>query len=261
MKVKIDVNVFEILKNAYQRDFDGRYKNINCIGCSELPFCARKTCISKIKGIPTPMNMKMLGGHGWHDIIQKPEVLNPLIKAIYDEIGITAEYEVIPEKEITYEVLPGKVIEGHIDTFTTYLLLEIKTTHLPMKQWSKEVAPFHAWQLNTYLGITNQILGYILELNLTAFGSESKRLKYVWDHYGYLIPRRFNPVLFQKSIDKAKLMFELMEKGTWDIPGPEYPWECRDKHCPKEIKKLCGKTEQEQEQLKQQLKDMQEMIE
>ncbi|MHA1291114.1 MAG: hypothetical protein ACTSQJ_00430 [Promethearchaeota archaeon] len=253
INVNIDVNLFEILKQTYQEDFN---RDTNCIGCSELPFCARKICISRLYNIEVPTNMKMLGGKVWHSTIQSPEVLSSFLTMMYQQLGInTSNIRVIPEKEIKTEVLPGKIIEGHIDVFTSYFLLEIKTSHILLKYWSRHVAPFHAFQLNTYLGIEKQILGYILHINLKAFESKIIDTNKVWEKYAYLIPIRFNKDLYNRAIEKAKMMFKMMDKKKFDLSGPEFDWEC--KTCLKEVKEICGKDiEKERE-----LRELSEMIE
>lgn len=240
-KNPVDVNVFEIIQNAYDEKFNRRK---NKLGCSELPFCAKKTIISRLYQIPFEPNMKMLHGKIHHGVIQDPKILSELINSIYQQLGIKKEeINVKTEKLLIHEILPGKFLEGHVDIFADDFLIEIKTTSIPLK-YSKDIAPYHFAQANTYLGLTNLNLGFILRINLRAFQSDIINLKDVWKKYGCLVPVYFNRKLYDKTLEKAILMFRLMEKGEFNISSPEFEWEC--KTCQKEIKEICLK-EQNQE--------------
>ena len=81
----IDVNVFELIQKAYDEKFNRRK---NKLGASELPFCARKTIISRLYHIPFETNMKMLHGKIHHAVIQDPKVLTELIGSIYKQLAI-----------------------------------------------------------------------------------------------------------------------------------------------------------------------------
>lgn len=242
----IDVNVFEIVQKAYEEHFNRRK---NKLGCSEIAFCGKKTIISRLFGYAIETNMKMLHGKIHHKVIQDPEVLKKLIKAIDKQLEaifkIYKPNKVIIEKEISFEILEGKILEGHIDVATSEYLIEIKTTNVPLKYWSKDIAPFHYIQANTYLGLEQKQFGFILYINLRAFGSQVIDIDEVWNKYGCFIPVVFDKEIFDLTLEKAKLMFTLMEEERWDIASPEYEWEC--KTCPKEIQAIChGETNNNQ---------------
>lgn len=233
----IDVNVFEIIQKAYDEKFNRRTKKI---GCSELPFCARKTIISRLYKIPIQTNMKMLHGKIHHAVIQEPKILTNLISSIYQQLAIKKkEINIKPEKLLVREIIPGKFIEGHIDIFTDDFLIEIKTTSVPM-EYSKEIATFYYVQTNTYLGLVNLNLGFILRINLRAFQSDMTNFNDVWKKYGCIVPVHFNQELYDKTMEKVIQMFKLMDNDSYQIEGPCYSWEC--KTCRKKIKEICSKT-------------------
>ena len=232
----IDVNVFEIIKKAYDEKFNRRK---NKLGASELPFCARKTIISRLYHIPFETNMKMLHGKIHHAVIQDPKVLTELIGSIYKQLAIKKkEVNVKTEKLIIKEIIPGKFIEGHVDIFADDFLIEIKTTSVPLI-YSKDIAPYYFVQTNTYLGLTNLTLGFILLVNLLAFQSEVSNFNDMWKKYGCFVPVQFNQELYDKTIEKAILMFKFMDQDKFNIAGPEFEWECRK--CTKKIKEICLK--------------------
>ena len=234
--LNINVNIFEILKDAFEEHFNRR---TNKLGCSEIPFCARKTIISRLYKIPITTNMKMLHGKIHHSIIQEPKVLERIISSICEQLHITEPVKVIKEKVISFEILEGKFLEGHIDVDTTYFIIEIKTTSVPLKYWSTSIAPFHYIQSNNYLGIEKKEFGFILHINLHAYQSVIIDLNEVWQKYACFIPITFDQEIFDLTMDKAKTMFLLMEEESFDIAGPEFEWEC--KTCPKEIQEICKK--------------------
>lgn len=234
----VDINVFEIVQKAYEEHFNRRK---NKLGCSEIAFGGKKIIISRLFNIPFEPNMKMLHGKIHHGVIQQPKILKRLIEAICTQLEITEPVEVIIEKELKYELLSGKFLEGHIDVATSVFLIEIKTTSVPLKYWSKDIAPFHYIQANTYLGLEKKQFGFILYINLRAFESKVLDIDEVWNKYGCFIPVVFDKEIFDLTLEKTKLIFKLMEEERWDIECPEYEWEC--KTCPKEIQTIChGET-------------------
>jgi len=237
----VDVNIFELVQKVYDKNFN---REKNKIGCSELPHCARKTIISRLFNIPSKTNMKMLHGKIHHSIIQEPKILSNLISSIYQQLAIKKkEINVITEKHLIYEILPGKFLEGHVDIFTDDFLFEIKTTSVPL-EYSKEIVLFYYVQTNTYLKLVNLTLGFILCINLRAFQSDMTNLSNIWKKYGYIIPIHFNQELYNKTIEKAILMFKFIDQNEFHITGPEFKWEC--KNCSKEIKEICLKEQKKE---------------
>jgi len=238
--LNINVNIFEILKDAFEEQFNRRK---NKLGCSEIPFCARKTIISRLYHIPITTNMKMLHGKIHHSIIQKSKVLKRLIESIDKQLEaifkIYKTNKVIKEKVISFEILEGRILEGHIDIDTSEYIIEIKTTSIPLKFWSRKIAPFHYIQANTYLGLEKKQFGFILYINLKAFESQVLDFDEIWKKYACFITIPFDQEIFDLTMEKAKTMFLLMEKESFDIAGPEFEWEC--KTCPKEIQEICKK--------------------
>ncbi|MFX0023746.1 MAG: hypothetical protein ACFE9S_15575 [Candidatus Hermodarchaeota archaeon] len=230
----VDVNIFEIIQKAYDEHFNRRK---NKLGCSEIAFGARKIIISRLFNIPIENNMKMLHGKIHHRVLQTPKILKKIIENIADQLNTHEPVEVIVEKELSYELLPGKLLEGHIDIYTSAFLIEIKTTSIPLKYWAKDIAPYHYVQLNTYLGLEKQEFGFIIYINLRAFDSKIVDFDEVWNEYGCFIPVVFDKEIFDLTLQKAKIIFELMEEERWDIDCPEYEWEC--KTCPKEVQAIC----------------------
>ena len=234
--ISLGVNIFEFIKKAYDEHFD---RKLNMLGCSELPFGAKKTLISRLFNIPVQMNMKMLHGKIHHAIIQKPEVLESIILSISNQIGLEnppiTTYEI--EKVVSYDFSKNKGIEGHIDVETPNFLIEIKTTSVPLKFYSKDIAPFHYIQLNTYLGIEKMDLGFLLSINLQAYQSQIINLNDVMRKYAYVVPIEFDQEIFDLTLEKAKTMLDCLEAGSYEMLCPEYEWEC--KTCTPEIKKIC----------------------
>jgi len=181
--------------------------------------------------------MKMLHGKIHHAVVQQPRVLTQLIQSLVKQLNITDDINVKIEKYLLHELLPGKYLEGHIDVYTNAFLIEIKTTAALLKYWSKDLVDYHLIQLNTYLGLTKQKLGFILLINLRAYFSDVTDFNDVWNKYGCILPVHFDQELFDNTLAKAKSMFQEMERGSFSLPGPEFQWEC--KYCSKEIQEFC----------------------
>ncbi len=251
----IDVNVFDIIQEHYKEHFD---RDKNKLGCSELAFCARKTLINRIF-FPGEFigNMKMLSGKIHHGVIQHPEVLSQIIDSICFQLGITNNLiQVKTEKVLLYEVTKDKYIvvpkngyitdisgykciEGHIDVWTDMFLIEIKTTNVPVSAYNKNIAPYHYIQLNTYLGFSEILLGWVLKIHLQAYISKITDISDIWRKYGVWFPVVFNKEIFDSTIEKAKTIFEMLEKDSFNLAGPQFEIECS--WCDKKIKKICGR--------------------
>lgn len=233
----LDINIFEFIQKAYEEHFD---RKLNKIGCSEIPMGMRRTLIARLFNIPIPMNMNMLHGKIHHAVLQQPEIIKSIITSISNQIGLDNPPidTYIPEKVISYNFNEKQGIEGHIDVYTPDFLIEIKTTSIPLKFYSKEIAPYHFLQLNTYLGIEGIQLGFLLSMNLQAYNSRIINLNEVMRKYAYIVPVEFDQEIFDLTLERARFMLDCLEKGIYNVPCPEYSWEC--KNCPKEIQEICN---------------------
>lgn len=233
------VNVLKILKDCLEHDFDrGRCK----IGCSALPWCPRKTIIGHLRGYRFTGNPKTLHGTILHEAIQQPDVLAELLSQImWFTDMVDKDLVVVPEKHLLEEIYEDHFLEGHVDVYTSRFLVEIKTTSTYMKYYNHEVLPYHAQQLNTYMGLTGVHLGFILSLNTRAFQSKIEDWDKLWKKYGFILPVTFSEDLYAKTLARAKEIFEHMENDDWDLEGPMYDWEC--KVCDPRIRFVCREEE------------------
>ncbi len=240
-----DIDLFQILADAYTNDFERENKK-NIIGWSELPYGMRKIALKKIHGIKTESNMKTLMGQIIHETFQQPEALSLLITSILHETDIVPrQLEVVPEYKLKYEIESDKfltiedvVLEGHIDTNTSIFPWELKTTWTYDKYWSKEMVPYHQFQLNGYLGSIQKKWGVLSCINMRAFLNTFHSFKESSEKWSYTLPVHFSQKQFDLSIKKAELIFLEIDNNTANLECPVFDWEC--KYC--DVREQCGKT-------------------
>lgn len=259
-KYLINVNAFKLIREGYREDFN-RGKNV--IGCSSVAFCAAKLLISKLF-FPGEFegNMRMLHGKIHHAVVQNPKVLNPLVYNVCDQLGFDKKkVRITPELTFRIEIKPNSpytgllkdqktYMEGHIDVYTNFFLIEIKTTDVPLDRYGKHIASSHYIQTNTYLGHSkpktddeNKVsLAYLLSINLRGYRSDIKNIEDVCRKYERFSPILLNKKIFDKTIERVKLLFRMIDRGKYNLAGPEHSWECN--RCEEKIKKICKKNKQ-----------------
>ena len=251
----INVNVLKIIQDYYEEHFD---RGLNVIGCSAPAYCATSILIKKLFFPGERMgNMKMLHGKIHHGVIQHPEVLTPLVHGICDELGFDkSKVRITPELTFRVEIKPNKpytgllkgkktYMEGHIDVYTNFFLIEIKTTSMKLEYFANQIAAAHYIQANAYVGHSkpktddeNKInLAYLLSINLRAFQSQIKDIEDISKKYVKWYPIILNQKIFDATIERVKLLFRMIDQNRYNLAGPEFPWEC--KVCDDKIKKIC----------------------
>lgn len=241
-----DIDLFQILADTYNPDF-GRENKKNVIGWSELPYGMRKIALKKVHGISGGSNMKTLMGQIMHSAFQQPEPLSLLITSILHETNITPRtLNIIPEYKLKYEIQSEQflktddvMLEGHIDTHTSLFSWELKTTWTYDKYWSKEMVPYHQFQLNGYLGSVHQKWGVLSCINMRAFMNTFHSFKESSEKWSYTLPVHFSQKQFDLSLKKAELIFLEIDNGTANLECPVFDWEC--KYC--DVREQCGKEE------------------
>lgn len=232
-----DINILKLLDQAYENDFK---RGKDTIGCSSLSSCERSTILKKIHGVKTPSNPKMLMGSIMGVVLAQPTMLEPLISMINESFGITNFTHITTEPVLTYEVLPNRYLQGHVDVNTNHYLIEIKTTWVYVREWVKEIAKKYFIQANTYCGIQGVKLGFVATLNMRAFMAKFNSWSELWEKYGYFIPFTFNQELFDQTIKKARMMFRHIDANDPNVECHPESWECN--YC-EVAYSHCGKTD------------------
>ena len=253
-----EINLIESLHMGYKEDF---IVSPHIIGNSALPFGLRSNIIKSQNNLTVEPNMKMLSGSMTHRSFQKKRVMYQMTKNInkielgYIEVEINGyrfieldngkyqEFTAQKEKALFVEITKGRYLRMHIDICVDPLYcIEMKFTTKPKSMWG-DLAPYHAMQLNTYLGFMHHKFGYVLKGDLAFYKSASKRWSYVWNKYFALIPYDFRQDLFDYTINKTKEYFGYINNNTelGKIKCPEFLFECSDKckdYCPNPIEKV-----------------------
>lgn len=237
----IDVNVLQIINQGLNSRIDD---SPNIIGSSEIPFCLRKTVLKKIYDVRIQTNAKMLFGKIFEEVLYKPEILKTLRDTINKKLGITKKTAIIPQLQEMKEIISGYFfrITPDIACFP-YYFIEVKTTFIYVKYWTRELVSYQIAQLNSALGNWKIPLGFILKLNGQVFNTNRKQDEGSWDRlwldYGYLIPIQYNHKLYVDTLERVKIAFECIENKKIPQVDCEFDWEC--KYCP--VLKECGKSE------------------
>lgn len=236
----IDVNILEILNTQLDSHIDD---SKNVLGFSDAPYCLRKLVLKKLHNIKTKSNNKMLFGKIYEEILYRPEVLRAIRDKINSQLGITKKQAMIPRMEDMWEFIPGHFIRLHPDIFSIFYIIEVKTTFIYVKYWTKDLLSYQVAQLNGYLGYYKQQLGFIHKINGQVFQSGIKQSEKYWEKlwldYGYFLPIQFNKELYEDTLKRIKFTFECIENKKIPQVDCEFDWECR--YCP--VLKECGKSE------------------
>lgn len=240
----LDVDLFQILSDRYGTSFN-RHEKKNVIGWSALPYGMRKIALRKIHRIPSTMDMKKLMGQLMNHVLQDPDALAMVVSAILNQTDLEVQnITVIPEEKLKHEINGGqflsvqdaKIIEGHIDTYTSLFSWELKTTWINYAKWSREIAPHYAVQLNGYLGSKQQEWGVVSCINMLGFKNTFHSFKESSEKWTYNIPIFFSQKQFDLSIQKAILVFKAIDDGEANLECPVFEWE-----CPCDAVEKCGK--------------------
>lgn len=243
----LDIDLFQILSDRYGSTF-ARHGNKNIIGWSALPYGMRKIALRKIHRVKSTMDMKKLMGQLMNFVLQEPETLSSVVTSILNETNLKArEIAVVPEYKLSYEVCSdqfirvqdSKIIEGHVDTYTSLFSWELKTTWVNYSKWSLEIAPHYAVQLNGYLGSMKQEWGVVSCINMRGFMNAFNSFKESSEKWTYNIPVHFSRKQFDLSLKKAELIFLEIDNGTANLECPVFEWECN--YC--DVREVCGKKE------------------
>ncbi|MDH3324095.1 MAG: hypothetical protein OEL89_00490 [Candidatus Peregrinibacteria bacterium] len=232
-----DVNIIEIMKDCLEEDFK---KDKNVVGASEVPFCIRKTVLRKLHGKDVETTPKMLFGKIFETVLYLPHVLSSLICHVNHQLGLKVkEMEIQSQAKGHFELKPGKYLRMHPDIYTSHYIIEVKTSFTPLKIWSHELIPYHAAQLNTYMGYWNVPFGFILMVNEGIFKAQDKDNNWntFWKKYCYFVPVTFDLKLYQDTLLRALTVFDCIEQEICEIDCPEFEWEC--KYC--NVLEECGK--------------------
>lgn len=233
-----DCNMFEILHLTNKADLD---TSINTIGSSEAPYCIRKNVLCKIHGIEFSGNNKTLFGKLYEEAVSKPETLKLMRDRINSQLGITEKQGIIPQMDGSFEILPGKKFRITSDVFTSPWSVEIKTTSLPLKVWTKELVAHQVAQLNATLGRWKQEVGFLHMVNWRVIFAKIKEDENywtnLWNSYAYFIPVPYDHELFIATLKRVILIFKCIDEKKAEVNCPEMKWECG--YCP--VLYQCGK--------------------
>jgi hypothetical protein len=242
---KLYIEIFEILPNV--------------IGSSEIPFCRRRCAICHTYLIKSPMNATMLEGKIHHRIFQTPEMISTIITTIYrnlfkkpelcKKLGIVLNPNpslIVAEKYEQTEIASGKFFRSHVDLFDPLFSCEYKSTDKTLKIFKFYPKDYHFYQLNNYLGIHNQKLGYLIYINVRYLKNKIKdqgNTMAISKKYFKTEPHLFDKEAYDINIEVLKELFEMIDAETWyHIVGPELNpevdyLECN--YCYPPIKKIC----------------------
>lgn len=237
-----DLNIFEAINYGLEQNIPEAY---NLIGASEISLGMRKNLIKKLLGIAFKGNAKTLFGTMFEDILHKTDVQNTIITQINEKIGLEVPMEIDDKKQDFLEIFDDYKLRLTPDTWTTYYTIEVKTTSIYTREWSRTLAPYQANQLNTYLGYYKQNFGFLLKVNSRAFISNINNYqegywKKLWHSYGYIIPIQFDSEMYDRTIERANTFFKHLDVQDINVPCPEISWEC--KYCDPRVIKVCGKV-------------------
>lgn len=237
-----DVNIFECIKDGLEPNI---YHGYEVIGASNISMCKRGNLIGNELGISFQGNAKSLFGQIFEMILCQPKVLANIILRINEFLGIEHSMSIDTDKEDYLPIFDKFKLRLHPDIWTNDYTIEVKTTGVHVKMWTRDLAPYQVNQLNTYLGHWKQPYGFLLKINVRAFISnineyqEGYWLK-LWKKYGYIIPIKFDQEMYDATIKRATEFFISLEKKDFKVECPEFSWEC--KRCHPEIRNNCGKA-------------------
>lgn len=243
---------------------------------SEVAYCPRKVVIEKLNGHNRLRSPQMVRGEIWETILSKPDVLRAIIEDLNSQLGLhpkkitilywKEEYnELIPDEKRIWPFDPehqivivqlernipignGRSIRMHIDTYTSYYILEWKTTEMYFVEFTGhnletylKVVPYQVAQVNTYMYHQQLSLGFLYILNWGLW--KSNKQGHDWDVYSKdyekFIPIKFDPKLARGTKERANFLFDCIESKTIPKLESEFYWECN--HCEEPTREECGK--------------------
>jgi hypothetical protein len=236
-----DLNIFEAINYGIGADIP---EKPNMIGASDIAMGMRKNLIKKILGITFKGNAKTLFGTMFEEILRNTDVLQSIILLLNAKIELEESMAIDVDKQDFLPIFDDYLLRLTPDIWTSYYTIEVKTTSIYTKEWERTLAPYQANQLNTYLGYYKHQFGFLLKVNSRAFISNINNYQEgywgkVWEKYGYIIPVKFDPDMYKKTIDRTTEFFHRLETKDIGVKCPEFAWEC--KYCHPEIREFCGK--------------------
>jgi len=210
----------EILKkiseeNRVVRDYTNRV-----LGISQIPFCLEKLVLEYRLQRPIKMNGNMFLG-----IIMHRHLFNDLVKKTFKGL-FNKEFE----KSIETEVQGFKLV-GHVDCYIKRppMIIEFKTTDMQLEHsLTNPLTKAYLMQANAYASILDVDTFQIWILN--------KRFDDVENAFSIISGER-DQNLYEKVIERAKLVINALDNNKDITACPEFDWECRNcsfqAECPK----------------------------
>ena len=238
-KVENDLrlNPFILMNQALQVDFR---TDKDVIGSSELHYGQKKLIIKKVFEIEEPATMRMLFGKVIHQLVEYKPVRTEIVKFINKKYGIDEEPESEAEGEKYIKITKTQKFRMHPDIITPHYIIEIKTTAMGVRNWTRESSVQWVKQLNDYVCSYKKEFGVLLVINMNAFLSASKDWDRIMNDYCYTLKFEPDHIQYDKDLELVEKLFQHIDKKEYNtLPCPEAEWEC--KYCYHETREKCGK--------------------